>query len=63
MQKLKHLRELNGLTQAKLAEKVNMTQSQICKIENGERYLKAKEAFLFAHVLGVSVSDLLSDVD
>lgn len=58
--RIKKVREINGLTQFDLAEKVKLlNQSQICKIENGSRSLKVEELINIADALNVSISDLL----
>lgn len=58
--RIKEVREINGLTQFDLAEKVKLlNQSQICKIENGSRSLKVEELINIADALNVSISDLL----
>lgn len=35
-EKLKHLREINGLTQSEMAEKCGCSRVTYCKTENGE---------------------------
>ncbi len=56
-----HLRQLRGMTQGQLAEKLGVGSSQIIStIEKGERSLKALEAVKLAGILNVSFAELLS---
>ena len=57
--KIKEFRNKNGLTTYELAKKVNMSQSQISKMENNNRMIKADEAIRIAKILGVTVEQLL----
>jgi transcriptional regulator with XRE-family HTH domain len=61
MHNIKELRVLNQLTQAELAKQVGMTQAQICKIEKGERALKAEEVLLFSRALSVTAVEILKE--
>ena len=61
MHNIKELRVLNQLTQVELAKQVGMTQAQICKIEKGERALKAEEVLLFSRALGVTAVEILKE--
>lgn len=56
---LKMLRELQGLSQAKLAEITNMNQSNISAIENGARQMGRDRAIVFAKALHVHPAVLL----
>lgn len=59
--RIKEVREENNLSQSKLAEKIkSLNQSQICKIEKGNRSLKAEELKEIAYVLNVPISKLIS---
>lgn len=59
--RIKEIREANNISQSKLAKKIKtLNQSQICKIENGKRALKANELIQIADVLNVSVNQLMS---
>lgn len=58
--RIKELREFNNISQEKLAKKIKiLNQSQICKIENGQRALKANELVQIADVLNVSINQLI----
>lgn len=61
LNKIKYYRKKNDLTQTQLGLKVGMNQSQICKIENNERSLKANEISLFAKTLKVEMTDILEE--
>lgn len=62
-EKIKALREIKGYSQIKFAKKTKVfTQSQICKIENGNRKITDYDLSIFAQALGVSMTDLIGDV-
>lgn len=56
------LREKSKLTQSQLAEKIGMSQSQIQKLEMGDRSLKIEALEKIADALGVSFWDLVVPV-
>lgn len=56
---MKSLREAAGLTQAQLAERANTSQSQIDRLEKGERRLTADWMVRIAAALGVEPRALL----
>ena len=59
--RIKEIRELSNISQEKLAKKTKiLNQSQICKIENGQRTLKANELLKIADVLNVEITELIS---
>jgi len=59
-QKIKQLRKQIKLSQSELARKTKVfNQSQISKIENNERYLKADELKIIADALEVVIIELL----
>ncbi|MDC4241657.1 MULTISPECIES: helix-turn-helix transcriptional regulator [Clostridium] len=59
--RIKEIRELNNISQEKLARKTKiLNQSQICKIENGQRALKANELLKIADVLNVEITEIIS---
>jgi len=55
------LRKKNGLTQAELAEKLNISNKTISKWENGQGYPDITHLPMISKLLGVSVDDLLAD--
>lgn len=59
--RIKKIREEKQISQTKLAKKVKtLNQSQICKIENGDRILKAEELISIAKALNVSVAEIMN---
>lgn len=50
---VRYLRLLADIDQSRLAELVDMDQTQLSRVENGQRSLKFKEAMAIADVLGV----------
>ena len=55
------LRKKNGLTQAELAEKLNISNKTVSKWENGQGYPDIVHLPMISKLLGVSVDDLLSE--
>lgn len=53
---LRTARESAGLTQVELAKKLNVPQSFVSKIENGERRVDLVELHAICKALGVSLS-------
>ncbi|WP_422446616.1 helix-turn-helix domain-containing protein [Thermoanaerobacterium sp. DL9XJH110] len=59
-QKIKQLRQQKKISQYELGKRTKIfNQSQISKIENNERYLKAEELKVIADALEVAVTELL----
>ena len=58
-ERLKQLREDNGLSQEELAEQVGITRSAISQIENGKRELNSVEIQAFCKLFHVSADYLL----
>jgi transcriptional regulator with XRE-family HTH domain len=56
---LKKTREEIGLTQVQIAKKLKITQSQVSKIERGERRLDFIELRRWLRALGVSIVDFV----
>ncbi len=58
--RIKSIREAMNMSQERLAKKTKiLNQSQICKIENGQRALKANELLIISEILKVSPSEIL----
>lgn len=55
------LRKKNGLTQAELAEKLNISNKTISKWENGQGFPDITNLPMISKLLGVSIDDLLVD--
>jgi len=58
---IKLLRIEAGLTQEDLAEQIGCTQSEISRIEKGERAIKVDRLLKLAAALGVEPAVLLTD--
>ena len=61
--RLKELRTKNNVSQAKLAEELNMYQTSISRYENGTREAGYDELIAFADYFNVSVDYLLGRTD
>lgn len=59
--KIKEIRTKKNISQCELAEKVeSLNQSQICKIENGSRYVRVNEVNQIAKALNVPITQLIT---
>lgn len=58
---LKRLRTDREMSQAELAEMVNVTQSMIAQIERGTKALSLELGREISEVLGISINELLKD--
>lgn len=56
--RIKHLRRLRNLTQAQLAEKIDLSINYISQIETGEATPTFKTLFLLTQGLNVEMKDL-----
>lgn len=56
---LKYLREKNGLSKNKIANKLNVNQSTVSRWENGDMGIKVENAYVLADFLGVELPDLV----
>lgn len=54
-----HYRELAGLTQAQLAEKIGISTAFLSRVERGQKMMKVRTLYIAAQVLGVSCDALL----
>lgn len=61
--RLKDLRKKQDLTQAEVAEKLGKDQVFISNCESGRRRIDPIELLAFASVYGVTVQDLISELD
>lgn len=62
LQLLRQMRELKGLTQQQVAERMGTTQTNISKCERGERRLDVIELRQWCFVLGVEAHDFLKEL-
>ncbi|QWH32022.1 XRE family transcriptional regulator (plasmid) [Bacillus mycoides] len=60
-EKLFQLRKEKGLSQEKLAEKINTTRQAISKWENGQGYPETEKLLMIGNIFGVSMDYLLKD--
>ncbi len=58
---VKEIRIRVGMTQLDLAERLGCAQSEVSRIESGERSVTVDRLFDLARVLGVSPAELLGD--
>ena len=57
--RVKHLRELTGITQEELAKKLRISRPTISQIEKGERRTPADELLKLSEIFDVDVNELL----
>lgn len=62
-EKLKKLRNDNGLTQEQLAEKIFVTRTAISKWETNNGYPSIDSLKTISNLFGISIDDLISDAD
>lgn len=62
MNNIKAIRKEQGISVTELAEKLNMSQGNLSKIENNQIDLKPEIALKIAEALGVSVQAVQSDI-
>ncbi len=60
---LQELRKSKGFTQTQLAEKVGADQSDISKIERGERRLDVVELIYICKALGVPAQEFIENLE
>ena len=58
--RIQHLRKKAGLTQSELAEKIDVSQEVISRVECGHAGVKLSRLALMAKALGVKPKELLS---
>jgi transcriptional regulator with XRE-family HTH domain len=56
---LRHYRNFRGLTQAKLAEKLNISPNFVSDLENGKRWLSSDTLVNLSDILGIAAHELL----
>lgn len=59
--KIKDIRKSAGISGDDLAKKLGLTQQQISRYESGQSVMSIDTVVMIAHVLHVSVNELLSD--
>jgi transcriptional regulator with XRE-family HTH domain len=58
---IKSIREIRGLSQAKLSERINRSPTYISYIESGIKGMSMETFVLIANALNISADELLSD--
>ncbi len=56
---IKRYRELKGLTQAELAEKLDFSYEYVCRVERGQKYISLRKLFQIADILGIGINKLI----
>lgn len=59
-QNIKKFRELKGLTQNELAEKVDLSREYIADIERGLKNISLRKLYMIVDVLNIKCSDLIN---
>lgn len=59
--RLSLLRQMGGLSQNDLSHRVGLSQSQVCRIEQGERYPSLRYILRFCRALRVPPNEVLFD--
>ena len=59
-QNIKKFRELKGLTQNELAEKVDLSREYIADIERGLKNISLRKFYMIVDVLNIKCSDLIN---
>ena len=62
-EKISMLRKEAGLTQAQMAERIEMSRPSIVRIENSQRVISLEEGDAISKVLGISLDSLLTEVN
>jgi transcriptional regulator with XRE-family HTH domain len=52
-----------GMSQSQLARKIGIQQSQVARLENGERHPSLDRIVALAEAVGVQVRDLLYEIE
>lgn len=61
--KIRELRKSNGLTQAELAGKIGIQQSDLCRMEKGEYKVALETLFKILHIFQMTIGDFFADQD
>lgn len=60
---MKDVRKSSGLTQVELAKRLHMEQSNLSKIERGERYVDTLLFVDYCHACGASPAEVIALID
>ncbi len=58
-QNIKKYRNKKQISQADLAEKLDLSTEYICRVERGQKYLSLRKLFELADILEIKVSALI----
>ena len=58
-QNIKKYRNKKQISQADLAERLDLSTEYICRVERGQKYLSLRKLFELADILGIKVSTLI----
>ena len=58
MNRLKQYRKAAGITQAEMGQKLGMSESGYCLIENGKRRITVQLGYDIAEILNVDINDI-----
>ncbi len=56
---IKRYRELKGLTQAELAEKLDFSYEYVCRVERGQKYISLRKLFQIADIFEIGINKLI----
>src|SRR5437879_2324629 len=59
IERIRSVRDRLGLTQAEIADKLDVSRSTLAQIELGQRKVSAMELIKLAHIFGMSLEELL----
>lgn len=56
---IKRYRELKGLTQADLAERLDFSYEYVCRVERGQKYISLRKLFQIADIFEIGINKLI----
>lgn len=63
LEQLRNTREIKGLTQTQVAERLGQTQSFVSKVERGERRIDVVELRAFCLAIGVTFRTFIAQIE
>lgn len=60
-QKIRQIRKERGLTQAELAQRIGVQQSDLCRMENGEYKVALDTLFRVLRVFGIAIGEFFQE--
>jgi transcriptional regulator with XRE-family HTH domain len=61
--KIREIRKAHGLTQAELAGRIGIQQSDLCRMEKGEYKVSLETLFKVLGIFGLAIGDFFADQD